>query len=192
MTIKINDGGQAFPSEGEGHGNPHYHSPGMTLFDWFAGQCLPGAPALSLHPGEVAQQAYAVAEAMMEERARLGIGGAAADPVAVKPLLFISEHSIDEMQRGDGWSPALIAPRASDFGDFGDIDRIIPLYAAPPASPTDEMVASQDLDAQALDLTKRIEREFYHDHPGGSVQVRAKVQSIIRAALLAVLGGPHD
>ena len=32
----------AFPSEGEGHGNPRYHSPGMTLRDWFAGQALAG------------------------------------------------------------------------------------------------------------------------------------------------------
>jgi len=31
-----NDGGPAFPSECEGHGNPQYHSPGMTLRDYFA------------------------------------------------------------------------------------------------------------------------------------------------------------
>lgn len=38
-------------------------------------------------------------------------------------------------------------------------------------------------DALALDLTKRIEREFYHDQPGGATQTRAKVQSIISDAL---------
>lgn len=39
MTQKP-DGGPAFPSEGEGHGNPKYHSPGMSLRDYFAGQAL--------------------------------------------------------------------------------------------------------------------------------------------------------
>lgn len=38
---KINDGGAAFPSEGEGK----YHSPGMTLRDWFAGQVINGLMA---------------------------------------------------------------------------------------------------------------------------------------------------
>ena len=37
---KIDDGGPAFPSEGEGHGNPRYHTPGMSLRDRFAGQAL--------------------------------------------------------------------------------------------------------------------------------------------------------
>jgi hypothetical protein len=32
----INDGGPAFPSVGEGFGNPNYSAPGMTLRDWFA------------------------------------------------------------------------------------------------------------------------------------------------------------
>jgi hypothetical protein len=32
----INDGGPAFPSVGEGFGNPSYSAPGMTLRDWFA------------------------------------------------------------------------------------------------------------------------------------------------------------
>jgi len=32
----INNGGPAFPSVGEGFGNPSYSAPGMTLRDWFA------------------------------------------------------------------------------------------------------------------------------------------------------------
>jgi hypothetical protein len=32
----INNGGPAFPSVGEGFGNPKYSTPGMTLRDWFA------------------------------------------------------------------------------------------------------------------------------------------------------------
>jgi len=34
--MTINDGGPAFPSVGEGFGNPSYSAPGMTLRDWFA------------------------------------------------------------------------------------------------------------------------------------------------------------
>lgn len=77
--------------------------------------------------------------------------------------------------------PSFIDAKLRTEGWMMDVFTI-PLYAAPPVA-TAKPVASQDLDAQALDLTKRIEREFYHDHPGGSVQVRAKVQSIIRSAL---------
>ena len=29
----------AFPRTGEGFGNPRYDAPGMSLRDWFAGQC---------------------------------------------------------------------------------------------------------------------------------------------------------
>lgn len=39
------------------------------------------------------------------------------------------------------------------------------------------------LEVVALDLAKRIEREFYHDQAGGAVQTRAKVQVIIAEAL---------
>jgi hypothetical protein len=38
----VNDGGPAFPSVGEGFGNPSHSAPGMTLRDWFAGQALAG------------------------------------------------------------------------------------------------------------------------------------------------------
>lgn len=43
--------------------------------------------------------------------------------------------------------------------------------------------AGADIDEKSLLLTKRIEREFYRDHPGGNTQVRAKVQAIIADAL---------
>lgn len=80
---KKDDGGQAFPSEGEGHGNPHYHSPGMSLRDWFAGQALAGHLA-SLAPGswgndkalalDAAAGAYLVADAMLAQRDAIRAG----------------------------------------------------------------------------------------------------------------------
>jgi len=87
MTDKIDDGGPAFPSEGEGHGNPKYHSPGMSLRDYFAGQFLVGAAtdngaldvsidadqydideALREHWGNIARTAYIAADAMLAAR----------------------------------------------------------------------------------------------------------------------------
>lgn len=85
MSQKRNDGGQAFPSEGEAHGDPKYHSAGMSLRDWFAGQALAAMGAwcprretsmgISTQPldGEVsrserAKQAYLQADAMIAER----------------------------------------------------------------------------------------------------------------------------
>ena len=67
-TDRINHGGPAFPSEGEGHGNPKYHSPGMTLRDWFAGQALAGLLAESMHdcgPEGIAHDCYLYADAMI-------------------------------------------------------------------------------------------------------------------------------
>jgi len=75
---EINDGGPAFPSEGEGHGNPHYHSPGMSLLDYFAGQALAGLLAADAkYNGKtdererLAGDAYGHAYAMMNVRASL-------------------------------------------------------------------------------------------------------------------------
>lgn len=81
-----NDGGPAFPSEGEGHGNPQYHSPGMTLRDWFAAHALisigtwcptsggPHGVAYSLDSEyarkERSRWAYAQADAMLSERSK--------------------------------------------------------------------------------------------------------------------------
>lgn len=61
---------QAFPSGDPWHGG----EPGMTLRDWFAGQALAGA--MSAHgsygigngPGEVADRAYQLADAMLAAR----------------------------------------------------------------------------------------------------------------------------
>lgn len=77
MTDKIDDGGPAFPSEGEGHGNPKYHSPGMSLRDHFAGQALPTVLGLigipedgpdDLWDGSIAERCYALADAMLAAR----------------------------------------------------------------------------------------------------------------------------
>lgn len=78
MTEK-KTGGPAFPSEGEGHGNPKYHSPGMTLRDWFAGRVLEGmlahATRYKPHLGDshnwraaISEEAYQMADAMLAER----------------------------------------------------------------------------------------------------------------------------
>jgi|LakMenEpi03Aug12_release.lakeMendotaPanAssembly.Ray.scaffolds.fasta_scaffold08163_13 hypothetical protein len=71
MNALINDGGPAFPSVGEGFGNPSYSAPGMTLRDWFAGQALAGAladPTCDLSPIELAKIAYKEADAMLAAR----------------------------------------------------------------------------------------------------------------------------
>lgn len=76
-----NDGGTAFPVPGydgpaAGGGSfTQTPQPGMTLRDWFAGQVLPAV----YHPGgrygpegfaQVAEYAYAMADAMLAERDR--------------------------------------------------------------------------------------------------------------------------
>ena len=76
MTEK-NDGGPAFPSEGEGFGNPKYHAPGMSLRDYFAGQALSGmltqaeAKSIEFLPGlykTCAKAAYDIADALLAQR----------------------------------------------------------------------------------------------------------------------------
>jgi hypothetical protein len=68
----INDGGPAFPSVGEGFGNPSYSAPGMTLRDWFAGQALAGmgveCTSDEFCHSSVAECAYAYADAMLRAR----------------------------------------------------------------------------------------------------------------------------
>ena len=68
--MSINDGGPAFPSVGEGFGNPSHSAPGMTLRDWFAGQALAGLTADPDMPTfhKCAEIAYACADAMLRAR----------------------------------------------------------------------------------------------------------------------------
>lgn len=70
MSAPTNDGGPAFPSVGEGFGNPSYSAPGMTLRDYFAGQALIGQLAfLPYHqPEEGAATCYRFADAMLAAR----------------------------------------------------------------------------------------------------------------------------
>lgn len=63
---KIDNGGPAFPSEGEGHGNPKYHSPGMSLRDWFAG-------TYTVPDGQFATNSWAAA-VMGEQPPQWGVG----------------------------------------------------------------------------------------------------------------------
>lgn len=52
----------------------HELGEGMTLRDWFAGQALIGSMAgIAGEPYEFAEEAYAVADAMLAERAK-GVG----------------------------------------------------------------------------------------------------------------------
>jgi len=44
----------------------------------------------------------------------------------------------------------------------------------------------KEVAARALALTKQIEAVFYHDHPGGTVQARSKVQVLLIEALETV------
>lgn len=71
-----NDGGPAFPwREEDGAGGYNQHV-GMSLRDWFAGQALEGILAEFFHHENEAQsaaiRAYAMADAMLAERAKGG------------------------------------------------------------------------------------------------------------------------
>ncbi len=90
MSEQINDGGMAFPgfeyTEGRGSlkaSSPNYnewenYSTGMTLRDWFAGQsviAIMSSPKRinsdqALDQDQVAQMAYAIADAMIAERGK--------------------------------------------------------------------------------------------------------------------------
>ncbi len=54
----------AFPTD------HHVHAEGMTLRDWFAGQALVGILAANNWGTPSADEAYKVADAMLERRAR--------------------------------------------------------------------------------------------------------------------------
>jgi hypothetical protein len=73
MTRDDINGGPAFPSIGEGFGNPNYSAPGMTLRDYFAAKAMQAV--LTRYPdctvtdiGAVARGAYEVAKVMLETR----------------------------------------------------------------------------------------------------------------------------
>lgn len=76
--MAINTGGPAFPSVGEGFGNPLYSAGGMTLRDYFAGQALAGwmvdTGGADLSQPNVhaaaATNCYGFADAMLAERAK--------------------------------------------------------------------------------------------------------------------------
>jgi hypothetical protein len=72
MTRDDINGGPAFPSTGEGFGNPNYSAPGMTLRDYFAAkamQAILARPDCTVTDIEaVARGAYEMAKVMLETR----------------------------------------------------------------------------------------------------------------------------
>lgn len=82
MSDSIDDGGQAFPTPGLSdlpNGDFIYPNSGMSLRDWFAGQMIAGLAchAFGMSDEELPKEAsrcaafsYAVADAMIEERAK--------------------------------------------------------------------------------------------------------------------------
>ena len=60
---------QAFPSLGNiGYNSDWQTEDGMTLRDYFAGQAIMGLSAVIDWPENIAQSAYKIADAMMQER----------------------------------------------------------------------------------------------------------------------------
>jgi len=70
--MKPNDGGPAFPltEDAVNHKNREFAMQGMSLRDWFAGQALVGLLANDRPISHVAPDAYAIADAMLVERAK--------------------------------------------------------------------------------------------------------------------------
>jgi hypothetical protein len=75
--VRIKDGGPAFPaiipiehSDVQGKDYPNYSESGMTLRDYFAAKALQGwlADGLDTDPENAAEQAYAIADAMIAAR----------------------------------------------------------------------------------------------------------------------------
>lgn len=63
MISQQDDGGTAFP-------DPRLCGSGMTLRDWFAGQALAylGSKSQAIRNGELAEEAYEIADAMLKVR----------------------------------------------------------------------------------------------------------------------------
>ena len=72
MSTPINDGGPAFPVDDRFYGDARFRgSDGMTLRDYFAGQSILGlALQTDTIDSNVAQWAYALADAMLAARER--------------------------------------------------------------------------------------------------------------------------
>ena len=78
MSQSKDDGGPAYPHSFEDTiGHPNWlQSQGMTLRDWFAGQAIMGLCAdpsnheLFDGPDDAAENAYAIADAMLAERSK--------------------------------------------------------------------------------------------------------------------------
>jgi len=71
MSDRIDDGGPAFPvQEFHPDGLPATLTLGMTLRDYFAGRALLTLNVMSYGPAAAAMYAYAVADAMLAERAK--------------------------------------------------------------------------------------------------------------------------
>ena len=75
--MSIKDGGPAFPAriplvhdDDQGKDYPDYAESGMSLRDWFAGHALIGL-TIRNRPGDILMRdAYALADAMLTERAK--------------------------------------------------------------------------------------------------------------------------
>lgn len=69
--MTVNDGGPAFPRSDSGYS---ITQSGMTLRDWFAGQCMAGQVShpsnTSVDPADIARDSYTMADMMIEERSK--------------------------------------------------------------------------------------------------------------------------
>ena len=65
MSEAKQDGGPAFPSVGEGFGNPTYSAPGMSLRQWYAGMAMQGL--LVRYETVNACDAFRIADDMIRE-----------------------------------------------------------------------------------------------------------------------------
>ncbi len=66
-----NNGGPAFPSVGEGFGNPLYSAPGMTLRDYFASQAdIPWQKAIEVLMQQTGRKEFSIREVL---KARSGL-----------------------------------------------------------------------------------------------------------------------
>lgn len=75
---KFDDGGPMFPSQSQGPTTGPEIYFGASLLDWFAGQALAGLMATPAAgpPEQFAASCYAMAAAMLRERARLRLAAA--------------------------------------------------------------------------------------------------------------------